>query len=75
MCCRSNDRFRAVPQPGDLRAWDELLRGVVRIGGRIGRAMNAKLRDSGADRMILLRALNRSSSLACPSSRSGSPVG
>ncbi|HEX7171228.1 MAG TPA: hypothetical protein VF365_01330 [Candidatus Limnocylindria bacterium] len=55
-----------MPQRGDLRAWDELLRGVVRIGVEaetrpndlqlIGRAMSTKQRDSGADRMILLVA-------------------
>lgn len=55
-----------MPQSGDLRAWDELLRGVVRIGVEAetrpndlqltGRAMNAKVRDSGVDRMILVIA-------------------
>lgn len=55
-----------MPRAGDLRAWDELLRGVVRIGVEaetrpndlqlIGRAMNAKQRDSGVDRMILVVA-------------------
>lgn len=55
-----------MPQTGDLRAWDELLRGVVRIGVEaetrpndlqlIARAMTTKERDSGVDRMILLVA-------------------
>lgn len=55
-----------MPIPGDLRAWDELLIGGVRIGvdaetrpadlQAIGRDMNLKLRDSQADRMILLVA-------------------
>lgn len=49
---------------GDLRAWDELLRGPVIIGVEaetrptvlqaVGRSMGIKLRDSGAERMILL---------------------
>jgi transcriptional regulator with XRE-family HTH domain len=53
-----------MPQPGDLRAWDVLLRGPVMVGVEaetrptdlqaVIRAMAAKLRDSGADRMILL---------------------
>jgi len=53
-----------MPQPGDLRAWDELLRGPVSIGVEaetrptdlqaLGRAMAAKQRDSGVDRMILV---------------------
>lgn len=53
-----------MPQRGDLRAWDELLRGVVRIGVEaetrpndlqlIARAMSTKQRDSGVDRMVLL---------------------
>lgn len=55
-----------MPIQGDLRAWDELLVGAVRIGVEaetrpadlqaIGREMAAKLRDSNADRMILLVA-------------------
>jgi transcriptional regulator with XRE-family HTH domain len=55
-----------MPIPGDLRAWDELLIGSVRIGVEaetrpadlqaIRREMALKLRDSGADRMILLLA-------------------
>jgi transcriptional regulator with XRE-family HTH domain len=61
-------RFLEAPMPreGDLRAWDELLRGAVSIGVEaetrpndlqaLERAMNAKQRDSGADRMILLVA-------------------
>jgi transcriptional regulator with XRE-family HTH domain len=59
--------FEAVmPIAGDLRAWDELLRGPVSIGVEaetrpgdlqaIERAMTGKLRDSGIDRMILLIA-------------------
>ena len=55
-----------MPIPGDLRAWDELLSGPVSIGVEAetkpsdlqgtDRAMAAKQRDSGADRMILLVA-------------------
>jgi hypothetical protein len=55
-----------MPIPGDLRAWDELLIGGVRIGVEAetrpsdlqatGRDMAVKLRDSHADRMILLLA-------------------
>jgi transcriptional regulator with XRE-family HTH domain len=55
-----------MPISGDLRAWDELLIRTVRIGVEaetrpadlqaIGREMALKLRDSGADRMILLLA-------------------
>ena len=55
-----------MPIPGDLRAWDVLLIGDVRIGVEaetrpadlqaIGREMALKLRDSHADRMILLVA-------------------
>jgi transcriptional regulator with XRE-family HTH domain len=55
-----------MPRSGDMRAWDELLRGAVRIGVEaetrpndlqlIGRAMHAKQRDSGVERMILLVA-------------------
>lgn len=55
-----------MPLPGDLRAWDELLIGGVRIGVEAetrpsdlqatGRDMALKLRDSHADRMILLLA-------------------
>lgn len=55
-----------MPIQGDLRAWDELLVGAVRIGVEaetrpadlqaIGRDMAAKLRDSNADRMTLLVA-------------------
>lgn len=53
-----------MPGPGDLRAWDELLDGVVRVGVEAEsrpsdlqateRAMHAKQRDSGVERMILL---------------------
>lgn len=55
-----------MPIAGDLRAWDQLLIGDVRIGVEaetrpadlqsIGREMWLKLRDSHADRMILLVA-------------------
>ena len=55
-----------MPQSNDLRAWDELLRGPVSIGVEAEtrptdlqateRAMHAKQRDSGADRIILLIA-------------------
>jgi transcriptional regulator with XRE-family HTH domain len=55
-----------MPIPGDLRAWDELLIGSVRIGVEAetrpadlqatGREMAIKLRDSHAERMILLVA-------------------
>lgn len=59
-----------MPIPGDLRAWDELLRlGALRIGVDAEtrpndlqvteRAMALKLRDSGADRMILLLSATR----------------
>lgn len=59
-------RFAEAPMPGhsDLRAWDELLGGPVRIGVEAEtrltdlqateRAMHAKLRDSRVDRMVLL---------------------
>lgn len=58
-------RFEAVmPIAGDLRAWDELLSGPVRIGVEaetrpadlqaFSRSMDSKLRDSGVDRMILV---------------------
>jgi hypothetical protein len=53
-----------MPASNDLRAWDELLRGPVRIGVEaetrpsdlqaIARAMHLKLRDSGVDRMVLV---------------------
>lgn len=55
-----------MPAPGDLRAWDELLRGRVTIGVEaetrpgdlqaIERSMAAKQRDSGVDRVILVVA-------------------
>lgn len=55
-----------MPISSDLRAWDELLVGPVSIGvdaetvlrdlQATERAMAAKLRDSGCDRMILLVA-------------------
>lgn len=55
-----------MPQPNDLRAWDELLRGPVSIGVEAEtrpadlqaseRAMHGKQRDSSVDRMILLIA-------------------
>ena len=55
-----------MPQSNDLRAWDELLRGPVTIGVEAEtrpadlqaseRAMHAKQRDSGVDRIILLIA-------------------
>jgi transcriptional regulator with XRE-family HTH domain len=59
-------RFMEAPMPAtnDLRAWDELLRGPVTIGVEAesrpvdlqatARAMHAKARDSGVDRMVLL---------------------
>lgn len=58
-------QFESVmPIPGDLRAWDELLTGPAVIGieaetrpsdlQATERAIAAKLRDSGADRAILL---------------------
>ena len=53
-----------MPRLGDLRAWDELLLGPVSIGVEaetrltdlqaVERAMAAKQRDSGVERMILL---------------------
>lgn len=53
-----------MPGPGDLRAWDELLRGPVTIGiegetrprdlQALGRRMAGKQRDSGVDRMVLV---------------------
>jgi len=56
----------AMPMHGDLRAWDELLRGSVTIGveaeTRAGdlqltiRAVTTKQRDSHVDRVILLLA-------------------
>jgi transcriptional regulator with XRE-family HTH domain len=55
-----------MPVPGDLRAWDEMLRGPVSIGVEaetrpselhtVERSMGAKQRDSGVDRMILVLA-------------------
>lgn len=55
-----------MPNPGDLRAWDELLRGPVTIGVEaetrpgdlqaIQRSIAAKQRDSGVDRVVLLVA-------------------
>lgn len=55
-----------MPQPGDLRAWDELLRGPVTIGVEaetrpgdlqvVTRAVMTKQRDSHVDRVILLVA-------------------
>jgi transcriptional regulator with XRE-family HTH domain len=55
-----------MPQTGDLRAWDELLRGPVTIGVEaetrpgdlqvVTRAAMTKQRDSGVDRVILLLA-------------------
>lgn len=55
-----------MPQPGDLRAWDLLLRGPVTIGvdaetritdwQAVTRAIATKQRDSGVDRAILLLA-------------------
>jgi transcriptional regulator with XRE-family HTH domain len=55
-----------MPAPGDLRAWDELLRGPVTIGVEaetrpgdlqaIGRSISGKQRDSGIDRVVLLVA-------------------
>lgn len=55
-----------MPLPGDLRAWDELLRGPVTIGVEaetrpsdlqaIKRSIAAKQRDSGVDRVVLLVA-------------------
>lgn len=53
-----------MPDNGDLRAWDELLRGPVSIGVEaetrpadlqaLQRSMAAKQRDSGVDRMVLV---------------------
>lgn len=58
-----------MPNPGDLRAWDELLRGPVTIGVEaetrlsdmqaVQRSITAKQRDSGADRVVLLVADTR----------------
>jgi transcriptional regulator with XRE-family HTH domain len=55
-----------MPAAGDLRAWDELLRGPVAIGveaeTRLGdlqatlRSIAGKRRDSGVDRVVLLVA-------------------
>lgn len=61
-------RFSEVvmPNPGDLRAWDELLRGPVTIGVEaetrprdlqaIQRSITAKQRESGVDRVVLVVA-------------------
>lgn len=59
----------AMPNPGDLRAWDELLRGPVMIGVEaetrlrdlqaIERSISGKQRDSGVDRVVLLVADTR----------------
>jgi len=59
-----------MPNPGDLRAWDELLRGPVMIGVEaetrpsdlqaVQRSITAKRRDSGVDRVVLLVADTRS---------------
>lgn len=56
----------AVPIPGDLRAWDEVLVGQISIGVEaetrsndlqdLERRMTAKQRDSRVTRMILLLA-------------------
>jgi hypothetical protein len=53
-----------MPSSGDLRAWDELLRGPVSIGVEaetrpadlqaVERAISAKQRDSGVDRVVLV---------------------
>lgn len=53
-----------MPASGDLRAWDELLRGPVSIGVEaearpndlqaVERAISGKRRDSGVDRVVLL---------------------
>ena len=55
-----------MPTPGDLRAWDQLLRGPASIGVEaetrptdlqaLLRAMSAKRRDSGVGRVVLLVA-------------------
>ena len=55
-----------MPRAGDLRAWDELLRGAVTIGvdaetrpndlQAVTRSIAAKQRDSGVDRVVLLVA-------------------
>lgn len=55
-----------MPIPGDLRAWDELLRGPVTIGVEaetrardlqaIERSISRKRRDSAVDRVVLLVA-------------------
>lgn len=55
-----------MPSPGDLRAWDELLRGPVTVGVEaetrpadlqaVGRSISGKRRDSGVDRVVLLIA-------------------
>ncbi len=53
-----------MPAPGDLRAWDAVLRGPVSIGveaetrprdlQRLERSMTTKQRNSGVDRVVLL---------------------
>lgn len=53
-----------MPLAGDLRAWDELLRGPVSVGVEaetrppdlqaVERSMAAKQRDSGVDRIVLV---------------------
>jgi transcriptional regulator with XRE-family HTH domain len=58
-----------MPNAGDLRAWDELLRGPVTIGVEaetrpndlqaVQRSITAKQRDSGVDRVVLLVADTR----------------
>jgi transcriptional regulator with XRE-family HTH domain len=58
-----------LPNPGDLRAWDELLRGPVTIGVEAEtrprdlqatqRSISGKQRDSGVDRVVLLVADTR----------------
>jgi len=55
-----------MPNPGDLRAWDELLRGPVTIGVEAEtrprdlqatlRSISGKQRDSAVDRVVLLVA-------------------
>lgn len=56
----------AMPNPGDMRAWDELLRGPVTVGVEaetrprdlqaIERSLSRKQRDSGVDRVVLVVA-------------------
>lgn len=70
-----------IPIPGDLRAWDGVLRGAVSIGvdaetrirdlQAIDRRVTLKLRDSGLDRAVILVSDTRANRAALASAGSG----